>query len=68
MSGLVRLLQIACIALLAMLAISFAQGLFSPSTGVVEKAVLLLLVGGCLYLATKVTTLATRMLARLQRD
>ena len=29
---------------------------------------LLFLVAGCLYLATKVTTLATRTLARLQRD
>jgi hypothetical protein len=42
-------------------------GLGTSGTGVVEKMVLLALIAECVFLAAKVSTLAARTQARLQR-
>ena len=52
---------------LALLAISFVIGVGTPSTGPVEKFVLLLLVGVCVYAAAKITTLSEWLVHRLAR-
>ncbi|CUR55771.1 hypothetical protein NOCA2300003 [metagenome] len=53
--------------LLAFVTISLVIGLGSPGTGVVENAILLALLAGYVFLAAKVSTLATRTQTRLQR-
>ena len=49
------------------MAISFVVGIGTPSTGLLEKALLLVLTGGCVYAAAKVTTLSERIAHRLDR-
>ena len=64
---LVRLARVLSILLLAVFTISFVVGLGTSGTGVLEKVVLIALIAGCVFLAAKVSTLATRTQARLQR-
>ena len=63
----VRLARVLLILLLATFTISLLIGVGSPETGAVEKVVLLALIAGCVFLAAKASTLATRAQARLQR-
>ena len=63
----VRLARVLLILLLAFFTVSFVIGLGTPETGAVEKLVLLALIAGCFFLAAKVSTLATKAQARLQR-
>jgi hypothetical protein len=64
---LVRLARVLCILLLAFFTVSLVIGLATSETGVIEKVVLLALIAGCVFLAAKVSTLATRAQARIQR-
>ena len=63
----VRLARILILLLLVFFTISLVIGLGTSGTGVIEKVVLLALIAGCVFLAAKVSTLATRTQARLQR-
>jgi hypothetical protein len=65
MSMLVRATRVLIILMLAMLVISFVMALGTSGTGSYEKAVLLLLIGGCVYAAARVTALSQWMLHRL---
>ena len=67
MIRLVGLARVLILLLLAFFTISFVIGLGTSGTGVIEKAVLLALIAGCVFLAAKVSMLATRTQARLQR-
>jgi hypothetical protein len=66
MTTVVRATRVLLILVLAMLTISFVMGLGTSSTGWLEKALLLLLIGGCVYAAAKVTTLSERAVRRLR--
>ena len=55
------------ILILALIAISFVVGVGTTATGPVEKVVLLLLIGGCVYAAAKVTALSEWLVHRLAR-
>ena len=57
---LVRLARVLLILLLAAFVISFIIGIGSPETGALEKVALLALIAGCVALAAKVSTFATR--------
>lgn len=63
----VRVARVLLILMLALMAISFAMGVGTSATGLVEKVVLLLLIGGCAYAATKVTALSEWLGHRLAR-
>ncbi len=67
MIALVRLARVFVLLLLAFLTVSLVIGLGSSDTGVIEKVVLLTLIAGCVFLAAKVSTLATRAQALIQR-
>jgi membrane associated rhomboid family serine protease len=67
MVALARVVRVLILMLLAFVAISLVIGLGTSGTGVIEKAVLLALIAGCVFLAAKVPTLATRTQTRLQR-
>ncbi len=62
----VRTARVLLILMLAMLAISFIMALGTSSTGLLEKVVLLLLIGGCVYAAARITTLSEWMVQRLR--
>lgn len=64
---LVRLARVLVILVLALLAISFVMGVGTPTTGPVEKALFLLLIGGCVYAAAKVTAFSEWLVHRLAR-
>jgi hypothetical protein len=63
----VRVARVLLIIVLALMAISFVMGVGTTSTGPVEKVVLLLLIGGCVYAAAKVTSLTEWLVHRLVR-
>ena len=63
----VRLARVLLILLLATFTISLLIGVGSPETGAVEKVVLLALIAGCVVIAAKVSTVATRAQERLRR-
>jgi hypothetical protein len=63
----VRVARVLLILVLALLAISFVIGVGTTSTGLVEKVALLLLIGGCVYGAAKVTTVTEWLVHRLAR-
>jgi membrane associated rhomboid family serine protease len=67
MVTIVRVARALLILALAFVAISFVIGIGTSSTGLLEKAVLLALIGGCVYAAAKVTTFGERMVHRLER-
>ena len=52
---------------LAFMAISFVIGIGTSSTGLLEKVVLLALIGGCIYAAAGVSTLSERFVHRIDR-
>jgi len=64
---LLHLARLLLILLLATFAISFVIGVGRPETGAIEMVVLLALIAGCMVLAVKVSTFATRAQERLQR-
>ena len=64
---LVRLARVLALLLLAFFTVSLVIALGTSGTGVIEKVVLLALIAGCVLLAAKVSTLATRAQVRLQR-
>jgi membrane associated rhomboid family serine protease len=64
---LVRLARVLLILFIAFFTVSFVIGLGSRDTGAVEKVALLALIAGCVFLAAKVSTLATKTQSRLQR-
>jgi hypothetical protein len=55
------------ILMLAALAVSFVMGIGTSGTGWVEKVVLVVLIGGCVYAAAKVTTVSDWLVHRLAR-
>jgi hypothetical protein len=63
----VRLAKVLALLLLAFFTVSLVIGLGTSETGVIEKVVLLALIAGCVFLAAKVSTFATRAQVRLQR-
>jgi hypothetical protein len=63
----VRLARVFVLLLLALFSVMLVIGLAAPETGVIEKVALLALIAGCVLLAAKVSTLATRASTRLQR-
>jgi len=63
----VRAARVLLLAVLALLAISFVMGIGTTSTGPVEKFALLLLIGGCVYAAAKVTAVSEWLAHRLAR-
>ncbi|MFC7361316.1 hypothetical protein [Nocardioides astragali] len=63
----VRVARVLLIIVLALLAISFVMGVGTTSTGPVEKVVFLLLIGGCVYAAAKVTAVTEWLVHRLAR-
>ena len=66
MTTVVRATRVLLILMLAVLAVSFVMALGTASTGFVEKVVLLVLIGGCVYAAAKITALSERMVQRLR--
>jgi hypothetical protein len=64
--ALIRLARVLVLLLLAFFSVSLVIGLGTSETGVVEKMVLLALIAGCVFLAAKVSTWATRAQAHLQ--
>ena len=62
----VRLVRILLILVLAALTVAFVVGLGRPEVGAVEKVALLALVAGCVVLAAKISTLASKAQQRLQ--
>ena len=63
----VRLARVALILALAFMTISFVMGIGTASTGLLEKIVLLGLIGACVYAAAKVTTFSDRLVHHLDR-
>jgi hypothetical protein len=63
----VRLARVLALLFLAFLAVTLVIGIGTSETGVIEKAVLLVLVAGCVFLAAKVSKFATRTEGRLHR-
>ena len=51
----------------AVLSVSLVMALGTSHTGWIEKVVLLLLIGGCVYAAAKVTTMSEWLVHRLLR-
>lgn len=66
-STVVRVARVLLILVLALLTTSFLIGLGTASTGPVEKAALLALIGGCVYAAAKASTLAEWAIRHLAR-
>lgn len=66
MTIVLRATRVLLILLLALLAISFVMALGTPSTGLLEKFFLLLLIAGCVYAGAKVTTVSAWMGQRLR--
>jgi hypothetical protein len=65
MVTLIRLARALLILVLAVFAVLLVIGVAARETGMVEKVVLLALLGGCVYLAAQVTNLATRLSRRV---
>jgi hypothetical protein len=65
--NLVRLARALALLLLAVAAVSLVISIGTSETGGIEKVVLLALLSGCVFLAAKVSNLATKAQARLQR-
>ena len=67
MIALVRATRVLLILMLAVLTISLVMALGTSNTGWVERVVLVMLIGGCVFVAAKVTTLSERLVHRLAR-
>ena len=61
----IHVIRVLLILALAFMTLSFVIGIGRPETGVVEKVVLGGLIAGCIFLAVKVTTLASNLQHRL---
>jgi hypothetical protein len=61
-----RVARVLVILLLASLVISLVMGIGTASTGVFEKAVLLALIAGCVYVSAKVTDVTEWAVRRLE--
>jgi hypothetical protein len=59
--------RVLLILLLVYLTVLFVVGLGTSETGLIEKVVLLALIAGCVFVAAKVSTMATKAQARFQR-
>ncbi|MDF2146863.1 hypothetical protein [Knoellia sp. p5-6-4] len=68
MVNVVRVARVLLIVVLALMAISFVIGIGTSSTGLLERALLLALIGGCVYAAAKVTTISEQIVHRLDRQ
>jgi hypothetical protein len=68
MVAVVRAARVLLILVLAVVTISSVMALGTPGTGLVEKGVLLMLIGGCVLAAAKVTALSERVVRRLARS
>ena len=66
MVTLIRLTRILLILILALFAVSSVIGVATPETGMVEKVVLVILFGACVFLAAQVTSLAARLTRQVQ--
>lgn len=64
---LVRLARVLVLLVLACFSVTLVIGLGTPETGVIEKVALLALIVGCIFLAAKVSELATRASTSLER-
>ena len=53
--------------LLAVLVVSLVIGVAKPETGIIEKAVLVALIAGCVFLAARFPAWSTRAQARFRR-
>jgi hypothetical protein len=53
--------------LIATFTVAFVIGVAGSETGAVEKLALLVLIAGCVFLAAKISTLASKAQERLQR-
>ncbi len=67
MVAVIRLARVVLTLLLAFLTISFVIAVARPETGIVEKAVLLGFIAGCVFSAAKVATWSARAQARFTR-
>jgi hypothetical protein len=67
MVTLVRLARVLLLLVLTFVVLSLVIGIGSGTTGALEKAVLVLLIVGCVALAAKVSTVAGSLQTRLQR-
>jgi len=63
----IRATRVLLILMLAVLTVSLVMALGTSNTGWIEKVVLLLLIGGCVYAAAKVTTMSEWLVHRLLR-
>jgi hypothetical protein len=61
----IRVTRVLLVLGLAVLTISLIIGLGTSGTGMLEKLVLVLLIGGCVYAAAKVTTLSAWLVQHL---
>jgi hypothetical protein len=65
MVAVVRVVRVLLLLVLVVITLSLVIAVASGDTGLVEKLVLLALIAGCVYVAAKVSTLATRVVRRL---
>ena len=62
-----RLMRVLLLLVLTATTISLVIGLARPETGATEKVVLVVLIGGCIYLARLITGWATRVQEHILR-
>ncbi len=65
MDTLIRIARVLLILMLATIVVSLVIGVARPETGVVEKVLLVALIGACVYVAAKVTDWTTRLRERV---
>ena len=63
----VRLLRVLLLLALSATAISLVMAVTRPETGATEKVVLVVLIGGCIYLARLITSWAARLQEHMVR-
>lgn len=62
----VRIGRVLLIMALAFMTLSLVMGIGTSTTGPLEKLALLFLIGGCVFVAAKLTTLSERIVHRLE--
>jgi hypothetical protein len=63
----VRAARVILTLILAALVVSLVIGLARPETGIIEKAVLVTLIAGCVFLAAQLSAWSTKAQARFRR-
>jgi hypothetical protein len=63
----VRAVRVVLTLVLVALVLSFIIGVARPETGILEKAVLVALIAGCVFLAARVSLWSTRAQARIRQ-